>query len=140
MVHGNMGKSAGDNEAGKSISTPSANTNPYNLTTSAPIYLRKPTSLTITASARDNEQTALYYDLYWNGSSTVTETKQGTRGNTVTFTARTGLTKRTSYSWRIVVRDGVGGQQRGTTNSAYTNCPGNDSGCARRYQSKLHKL
>ena len=125
---GNIGKSAEDN-GGTQIATPSANTNPYNLTTSAPTNLRRTTSLTITASATDNEQTTLYYDLYWNGSSTVTQTVQGTRGSTVTFTARTGLTKRTSYSWRIVVRDGAGGQQNGTSTSAYTNCPGNDSGC-----------
>ena len=127
---GNIGKSAEDN-GGTQIATPSANTNPYNLTTSAPTNLRTTTSLTITASATDNEQTTLYYDLYWNGSSTVTQTVQGTRGNTVTFTTRTGLTKRTSYSWRIVVRDGVGGTCNGTSTSAYTNCPGNDSGCAR---------
>ncbi len=127
---GNTGKSAEDN-GGTQIATPSANTNPYNLTTSAPTNLRRTTSLTITASATDNEQNTLYYDLYWNGSSTVTQTVQGTRGNTVTFTARTGLTKRTSYSWRIVVRDGVGGIQHGTSSSAYTNCPGNDSGCKR---------
>ena len=125
---GNAGKSAEDN-SGTQIATPSANTNPYNLTTSAPTNLRTTTSLTITASATDNEQSTLYYDLYWNGSSTVTQTVSGTKGNTVTFTARTGLTKRTSYSWRIVVRDGVGGQQNGAIKSAYTNCPGNDSGC-----------
>ena len=129
MVHGNVGKSSGDNEAGTPASTPSANTPPYNLTTSAPTNLRSTTSLTITASATDDEQTTLYYDLYWNGSSTVTETKSGTKGNTVTFTARTGLTKRTSYSWRIVVRDNAGGQQSGSTTSAYTNCLGNDSNC-----------
>ena len=125
---GNAGKSAEDN-SGTQIATPSANTNPYNLTTSAPTNLRTTTSLTITASATDNEQNTLYYDLYWNGSSTVTQTVQGTRGSTVTFTARTGLTKRTSYSWRIVVRDNVGGQQSGSTTSAYTNCPGNDIVC-----------
>ena len=126
---GNIGKSVIDNETGTSVSTPSANTNPYNLTTSAPTNLRSTTSLTIIASATDNEQNLLYYDLYWNGSSTVTQTVQGTKGNTVTFTARTGLTKRTSYSWKIVVRDGVGGQQNGAIKRAYTNCPGNDSGC-----------
>ena len=124
---GNIGKSAEDN-GGTQIATPSANTNPYNLTTSAPTNLRTTTSLTITASATDNEQTTLYYDLYWNGSSTVTQTVQGTRGNTVTFTAKTGLTKRTGYSWKIVVRDKVGGTQN-TSTRAYTNCPGNDSGC-----------
>ena len=126
---GNIGKSAEDN-SGTQIATPSANTNPYNLTTSAPTNLRSTTSLTITASATDNEQTTLYYDLYWNGSSKVTQTVQGTRGNTVTFTAKTGLAKRTSYSWKIVVRDGVGGTCIGTSASAYTNCPGNDSNCA----------
>ena len=126
---GNVGKSAGDNEAGTPISTPSANTNPYNLTTSAPTNLRSTTILTITASATDNEQDTLYYDLYWNGSSTVTETKSGTKGTAVTFTARTGLTKRTIYSWRIVVRDGAGGEQNGASTSAYTNCPGNDQSC-----------
>ena len=116
---GNTGKSAEDN-GGMQIATPSANTNPYNLTTSAPTNLRTTTSLTITTSATDNEQTTLYYDLYWNGSSTVTQTVQATRGNTVTFTARTGLTKRTSYSWKIVVRDNAGGfstaQQKASTN------------------------
>ncbi len=136
---GNAGKSAEDN-GGTQIATPSANTPPYNLTTSAPTNLRTTTSLTITASATDNEQTTLYYDLYWNGSSTVTQTVQGTRGNTVTFTARTGLKKRTSYSWRIVVRDGVGGQQNGTSTNAYTNCPGNDSGCNPQRYNILPKL
>ena len=125
---GNQGKSAEDTEAGITIATPSANTSPYNLTTSAPTNLRSTTSLTITASATDNEQTTLYYDLYWNGSSTVTETKSETKGNTVTFTARTGLTKRTSYSWKIVVRDNAGGQKEELT-SAYTNCQGNDLSC-----------
>ena len=125
---GNTGKSAEDN-GGMQIATPSANTNPYNLTTSAPTNLRTTTSLTITACATDNEQSTLYYDLYWNGSSTVTQTVSGTKGNTVTFTARTGLTKRTSYFWRIVVRDGEGGQFSGVNTTAFTNCPGNDSGC-----------
>ncbi len=122
MVHGNMGKSAGDSEAGKSISTPSANTNPYNLTTSAPIYLRKPTSLTITASARDNEQTTLYYDLYWNGSSKVMETQESTNGFSVTFTTIRELTEATRYTWRVVVRDGGGGILKGSTQICYTNC------------------
>ncbi len=120
---GNTGKSAEDN-GGMQIATPSANTNPYNLTTSAPTNLRTTTSLTITASATDNEQTTLYYDLYWNGSSTVTQTLSGTKGSTVTFTAKTGLTMATSYSWRIVVRDGVGGQYNGSSTSASTNCSG----------------
>ena len=120
---GNIGKSVIDNETGTSVSTPSANTNPYNLTTSAPTNLRSTTSLTIIASATDNEQTTLYYDLYWNGNSTVTETKQGTRGNTVTFTARNGLIQATQYLWKIVVRDGLGGKKE-LSSSAYTNCPG----------------
>ena len=120
---GNIGKSAEDN-GGTQIATPSANTNPYNLTTSAPTNLRTTTSLTITASATDNEQTTLYYDLYWNGSSTVTQTVQGTRGNTVTFTARTGLKQASIYSWEIIVRDGNGGTNT-EISDAYTNCAGN---------------
>ena len=118
---GNVGKSAEDN-GGAQIATPSANTNPYNLTTSAPTNLRTTTSLTITASATDNEQTTLYYDLYWNGSSTVAQTVQGTRGSTVTFTARTGLSMATKYYWTVIVRDGAGGEQDVNSESAFTNC------------------
>lgn len=132
-VAGNTGKSAKDAETGTSAPTPSANTNPFNLTTSAPTNLRTTSSLTIQANADDNEQTTLYYDLYWNGSSTVTQTKSGTKGTAVTFNAISGLNKRTSYSWRVTVRDGTGadcGKLEGSTVSAYTNCPGNDLWCS----------
>ncbi len=122
---GNIGKSAEDN-GGKQIATPNANTNPYSLSTSAPTNLRRTTSLTITASATDREQSTLSYALYFNGS--YKQTVSGAKGNTVTFTAISGLSEATHYSWYVNVSDGAGGSAR-LNGSAYTNCSGVSIAC-----------
>ena len=120
---GNVSKSTGDTELGTSASTPSANTSPYSATTSC--SSKSTTSMTIIARAYDREQTSLSYTLYFNGS--YKQTLNGSSG--VTFNIVTGLSKRTNYSWYVVVSDGKGGSVTARNNS-YTNCPGNDSGCA----------
>lgn len=123
---GNEGTSTGS----YSVTTQVANTKPYNLTTTAPSNNRTTYSLTITASATDDEQSTLYYDLYWNGSGAIKETKSATKDNPVTFTQITGLNMATYYSWKIVVRDNNGGSAE-KAGYAYTNCSGQTLSCSR---------
>ena len=126
---GNVGKSAEDN-GGTQIATPSANTPPYNASTSC--SSKTTTSMTITARAYDNDSPiqTLTYKLYWNGSSSVYDTKTGTSGNSVTFNTVTGLREYTTqtYSWIVEINDGHGGSTR-VYGSGRTYCSGRTNSC-----------
>ena len=71
----------------------------------------------------------MYYDLYWNGSSTVTQTVQGTRGTAVRFSPIAGLNEYTTFTWKIIVSDGMGGKTE-TTSQQKTLCSGSLYACA----------
>ena len=68
------------------------------------------TSMTIKATATDEDGGTLTYELYFgtsSGSLSRVDTKTGNAGSQVTFGARTGLAMNTTYYFRVDVTDGI---------------------------------
>ena len=108
------------NFATTTATTKVANTPPYNLTTD--LSSRTTNSLTVRARAYDNDSPAqtLTYTLSLNGQ---TRTATGTSGNYVTFSAISGLSEYTTYSWTVTVKDSNNSTISGST-SDRTYCSG----------------
>ncbi|MCI8621752.1 MAG: hypothetical protein HFJ50_08855, partial [Clostridia bacterium] len=113
------------NSAQTTGTTKVANTPPYSLTTD--LSSRTTNSLTVRARAYDTEDgnanKNLTYTLSLNGQ---TRTATGTSGNYVTFSAVSGLSEYTTYSWTVTVKD---------SNNASTSKAGSDrTYCSRNRQ------
>lgn len=89
--------------------------------------------MTIQAVAYDDDSPIqiLTYELYWNGNSSVYDTRTGTSGNPVAFKTVSGLQEYTTqtYSWRIEIRDDHGGVTE-ANNTDRTYCSGTGSYCS----------
>ena len=105
-----------------------ANTPPYNLSTD--LSSRTTNSLTVRARAYDTEDgntnKNLAYTLSLNGQ---TRTATGKSGNYVTFSAVTGLSEYTTYSWTVTVKDSNNVSISGTS-SDRTYCSGKRHKCS----------
>jgi hypothetical protein len=115
------------NFATTTATTKVANTPPYNLTTD--LSSRTTNSLTVRARAYDNDSPAqtLTYTLSLNGQ---TRTATGTSGNYVTFSAVSGLSEYTTYSWTVTVKDTNNATISGSA-SDRTYCSGANRTCSK---------
>ena len=84
--------------------------------------------MTVRARAYDNDSPAqtLTYTLSLNGQ---TRTATGTSGNYVTFSAISGLSEYTTYSWTVTVKDSNNSTISGST-SDRTYCSGSTQNCS----------
>ncbi|MCI8622005.1 MAG: hypothetical protein HFJ50_10325, partial [Clostridia bacterium] len=89
---------------------------------------RTTNSLTVRARAYDNDSPAqtLTYTLSLNGQ---TRTATGTSGNYVTFSAVSGLSEYTTYSWTVTVKDSCNASISGS-GSDRTYCSGRIYSCS----------